>query len=51
MGVARGEVRPWRAGRDGASHHRAKAVSNAMAPAAFTDKWQALPARARRLSG
>ena len=51
MGVARKEVRPWRAGRDGASHDRAKAVGNAMAPAAFTDKWQALPARARRLSG
>jgi len=51
MGVAREEVRPWRAGRDGASHDRAKAVGNAMAPAIFTDKWQALPARARRLSG
>jgi len=51
MGVARAEVRPWRAGRDGASHDRAKAVGNAMTPAAFTDKWQALPARARRLSG
>jgi len=51
MGVARAEVRPWRAGRDGASHDRAKAVGNAMAPAAFTDKWQGLPARARRLSG
>jgi len=51
MGVARAEVRPWRAGRDGASHDRAKAAGNAMTPAAFTDKWQALPARARRLSG
>jgi len=51
MGVARAEVRPWRAGRDGASHDRAKAIGNAMAPAAFTDKWQGLPARARRLSG
>ncbi len=51
MGVARAEVRPWRAGRDGASHDRAKAVGNAMTPAVFTDKWQGLPARARRLSG
>ncbi len=51
MGVARTEVRPWRAGRDGASHDRAKSVGNAMTPAAFTDKWQGLPARARRLSG
>lgn len=51
MSVARAEVRPWRAGRDGASHDRAKAVGNAMTPAAFTDKWQGLSARARRLSG
>jgi ATP-dependent helicase/nuclease subunit B len=51
MSVAREEVRPWRAGRDGASHDRAKSVGNAMTPAAFTDKWQRLPARARRLSG
>lgn len=51
MGVARAEVRPWRAGRDGASADRARAIGNAMAPAAFTDKWQALPPRARRLSG
>ena len=51
MGVARAEVRPWRAGRDGASPDRARAVGNAMTPAAFTDKWQRLPARARRLSG
>ena len=51
MGVARSEVRPWRAGRDGASADRARAIGNAMAPAAFTDKWQALPPRARRLSG
>ena len=51
MGIARAEVRAWRAGRDGASHDRAKAVGNAMTPAAFTDKWQGLPARARRLSG
>lgn len=50
IGVARAEVRPWRAGRDGASPDRARAISNAMAPAAFTDKWQGLPARARRLS-
>jgi ATP-dependent helicase/nuclease subunit B len=51
MSVAREEVRPWRAGRDRASHDRAKSVGNAMTPAAFTDKWQRLPARARRLSG
>ena len=51
MGVARAEVRPWRAGRDGASHDRAKAIGNAMTPAAFTDKWQGLAPRARRLTG
>ncbi|HWI85109.1 MAG TPA: double-strand break repair protein AddB [Sphingomonas sp.] len=51
MGVARGEVRAWRAGRDGASRDRARAIGNAMTPAAFTDKWQGLPARARRLAG
>jgi len=51
MGVARAEVRPWRAGRDATSRDRARAIGNAMAPAAFTDKWQSLPSRARRLSG
>ncbi len=52
MGVARGEVAPWRwgGGRD-ARAIRAKAIANAMAPAAFTDKWHKLPPAERRLSG
>jgi ATP-dependent helicase/nuclease subunit B len=51
IGVARGEVKPWRWGRDGAAATRTTAINNAMAPAAFSDRWADLPARARRLSG
>ncbi len=52
IGVARAEVRPWRhRGGGGAAPERARAISNAMAPAAFTDRWVELPARERRLSG
>jgi ATP-dependent helicase/nuclease subunit B len=51
IGVARGEVKRWRWGRDGAVAARTVAVNNAMAPAAFSDRWADLPARARRLSG
>lgn len=52
MGIARGEVRRWRwGGRSDAPAERSRAVANALAPAAFTDKWQTLPPAARRLSG
>lgn len=52
MGVARGEVRGWRwgGGRD-APAARGRAVGHAMAPPAFTDRWEKLPPRERRLSG
>jgi ATP-dependent helicase/nuclease subunit B len=52
IGVARGEVRPWRwgGGRDSPAA-RGRAVANAMAPAEFTDKWQTLKTSERRLSG
>ena len=52
MGVGRGEVRPWRwgGGRD-APAVRTRAIGNAMAPARFTGKWQALPPAERRLTG
>jgi ATP-dependent helicase/nuclease subunit B len=52
MGVARGEVLRWRrgGGRD-ASAARSRAVQHAMAPAAFTRKWQGLKPSERRLSG
>ena len=51
-GINRGEVRPWReSGGHDARAARGTAVANAMAPAAFTGKWTALPAVARRLSG
>jgi ATP-dependent helicase/nuclease subunit B len=52
IGVARSEVERWRySGGGGAAPERAKAIANAMAPAAFTDRWAGLPARERRLSG
>ncbi|NNC71931.1 MAG: double-strand break repair protein AddB, partial [Sphingomonadaceae bacterium] len=52
MGVARGEVERWRwgGGRDSPAV-RTRAISNAMAPANFTGKWNELPPRERRLSG
>jgi ATP-dependent helicase/nuclease subunit B len=52
MDVGRGEVATWRwgGGRDARSV-RARAIANAMAPAAFTDKWHRLPPAERRLSG
>ena len=52
MGVGRGEVAEWRwaSGRD-ARQVRALAIANAMAPAAFTDKWHKLPTAQRRLTG
>jgi ATP-dependent helicase/nuclease subunit B len=51
-GVNRDEVMPWRAASDhDAPPSRSRAIANAMAPAAFTGNWTALPAEARRLSG
>jgi ATP-dependent helicase/nuclease subunit B len=52
MGVARGEVDQWRwgGGRD-APAARSRAIANAMKPAAFTDRWQALKPAERRLTG
>jgi len=52
MDVARGEVTPWRwgGGRD-APAVRSRAIANAMAPAAFTSKWQTLLPAERRLTG
>jgi ATP-dependent helicase/nuclease subunit B len=52
MGFARGEVARWRwgGGRDAAAV-RARAIGNAMAPAAATPRWQKLPPAERRLSG
>ena len=52
MGVGRGEVQSWRwgGGRD-APAARSRAIAHAMAPPAFTRKWQTLPPRERRLTG
>jgi ATP-dependent helicase/nuclease subunit B len=51
IGVAREEVRLWRpAGAEGTRSARSVAIGNAMAPAAFTDKWQTLKPHQRRLS-
>ena len=52
MGVARAEVKAWRYGSDAdAPPARSRAISNALAPAKFTDKWVGLAASERRLSG
>ncbi|MBA3878177.1 MAG: double-strand break repair protein AddB [Sphingobium sp.] len=52
MGVARGEVAPWRdGGGPDAGSIRGRAVANALAPAEFTDKWTELSAVERRLTG
>jgi len=52
MDVARGEVERWRwgGGRD-APAARSRAIGHAMAPPAFTKKWQDLPPAERRLGG
>lgn len=52
IGVARSDVVPWRWG-DGAAQRadRTRTVSNAFAPARFTEKWATLPATERRLTG
>jgi len=52
LGVARGEVQPWRAsGGAASSPARARAVANAMAASDFSHKWQTLRPAERRLSG
>jgi ATP-dependent helicase/nuclease subunit B len=52
MGVARAEVEVWpTAGRAASPAVRARAVSNAMTAADFSDKWSALPPAERRLTG
>jgi ATP-dependent helicase/nuclease subunit B len=52
MHVGRAEVERWRwgGGRD-APAVRSRAIANALAPAAFTSKWQRLPPAERRMSG
>ncbi|MEO8547907.1 MAG: PD-(D/E)XK nuclease family protein [Sphingomicrobium sp.] len=52
MGIARGEVRLWRAaGRSAARSIRGRAVANAMTVADFSDKWKDLKPAERRLTG
>ncbi len=52
MDVGRGEVRLWRYGGEAdATPDRSRAISNALAPARFTDKWVGLAAGEKRLSG
>ena len=52
IGAGRDEVRAWRDGSDrDADPARARAIANALAPAAFTGRWTDLPAANRRLTG
>ncbi len=52
MGIARAEVRTWRWGSDAdARAPRARAISNAMAPARFTGKWAELDRKDRDVGG
>jgi ATP-dependent helicase/nuclease subunit B len=52
LGVARGEVQPWRwSGRAASSPARGRAVANAMAAPDFSHKWETLKPAERRLSG
>ncbi len=52
IGIARGEVRAWRWGSDvDARAARSRAISNAMAPAEFTGKWETLGSKDRSLAG
>ena len=52
MGVARSEVRPWRAlGRAASPAVRSRAVAAAMTAADFSDKWNGMKPAERRLTG
>ena len=52
MDVSRNEVRSWRAGgRAASTAARGAAATHAMVSAAFSDKWNDLPQRERRLTG
>ncbi len=52
MGVGRAEVEPWRAaGVRSTGAARTRAVGHALAPAAFTGRWQELQPAERRLTG
>jgi ATP-dependent helicase/nuclease subunit B len=52
IGVARGEVQPWRwSGAAASSPARARAVANAMAAPDFSHKWESLRPAERRLGG
>jgi ATP-dependent helicase/nuclease subunit B len=52
IGVARGEVRTWRAaGRASSPAVRGRAVAHALTAAEFSDKWSALKPAERRLTG
>ncbi|MES2137171.1 MAG: double-strand break repair protein AddB, partial [Pseudomonadota bacterium] len=52
IGVARGEVKPWRwSGTAASSPARARAVANAMASPDFSHKWETLRPAERRLGG
>ncbi len=51
LGIARGEVKPWRwSGGTASSPARARAVVNAMAAPDFSHKWETLRPAERRLS-
>ena len=52
LGIARGEVEPWKGRSRAASPAvRGRAVANAMIAADFSDKWSRLPPAERRLTG
>ena len=62
MGIGRGEIRRWRWGGQASASEadgrprgtpaaRSRAIAHAMAPPAFTRKWQALKPAERRLGG
>jgi ATP-dependent helicase/nuclease subunit B len=52
MDTARADVKLWRYGSESdAAPARSRAISNALAPARFTDKWVDLKASERQLSG